>query len=163
MIRAKEAGEAARQIDDICRDVPVDKVIWQGDRPEVPREYAVGITGASALIAATGSVILELVSASDGHPSLLVDRHIVVAWQGQMLPDLPTFYQRLSDRCDGGDELPIQVCITGCSRTADIEKVLVVPAHGPRQVRVILCEAPVDWGALKKGASTHPAIDHRQN
>jgi hypothetical protein len=26
---------------------------------------------------------------------------------------------------------------------------LVVPAHGPRQVRVILCDKPVDWPALR--------------
>jgi L-lactate utilization protein LutC len=41
-----------------------------------------------------------------------------------------------------------QVCITGCSRTADIEKLLVVPAHGPRQVRVILSRTPIDWVSL---------------
>jgi hypothetical protein len=159
VIHVQDVHAAARKIAELCRNVPSDEIIWQDDRsaapppspsPRPPRDYAVGITGASALIASTGSVILELRAAADAYPSLLVDTHLVVAGRNQLLPDLPTFYQRVSDRCDAGARLPVQVCVTGCSRTADIEKMLVVPAHGPRQIRVLLCETPIDWQALRR-------------
>ncbi|HPB95453.1 MAG TPA: LUD domain-containing protein, partial [Polyangiaceae bacterium] len=43
-----------------------------------------------------------------------------------------------------------QVLVTGPSRTADVEKVLVIPAHGPRKLVVVLCEEPVDLSSLRK-------------
>ncbi|MBN2559587.1 MAG: LUD domain-containing protein [Phycisphaerae bacterium] len=170
VIHVKDADEAARKVGELCRDVPPNEVIWQGDPPPVlrralppnalrhdrpqsePRDFSVGITGAAALIASTGTVVLELSDATDGWPSLLVDRHIAVAGRDQLLPDLPTFYRRLSDRYDADGRLPIHICITGCSRTADIEKLLVIPAHGPRRIRVILSQAPVGWGTRPRDA-----------
>jgi hypothetical protein len=149
VMHVSDADEAARTIADLCKGVPESEIIRQGDsKPPPRRDCAVGITPASVLIAATGSVILELPRAEDGHASLLVDRHVVVAHIGQLVPDVPAFHRLMSERCAGGEALTNQVCITGCSRTADIEKLLVVPAHGPRQVRVILSQTPIDWGAF---------------
>jgi hypothetical protein len=150
VIHVADADEAARTIADLCRGVPESEIIRQGDsKPPPRRDCAVGITPAYVLVAATGSVILELPRAEHGHASLLVDRHIVVAHSGQLVPDVPAFYRLMSERVAEGGELTNQVCITGCSRTADIEKLLVVPAHGPRQVRVILSRAPIEWAAVR--------------
>lgn len=158
MVRVSDGAEAAKQIAEWCRGTPIDDLIFADGSPAAPqapepqpapRDRAVGVTRAAALIAATGSVILELPHALDGHASLLVDRHIVVGERDRFLPDLPTFCQRLSERQAAGAALPNMVCITGCSRTADIEKLLVIPAHGPRQVRVVVCETPIDWPALR--------------
>jgi hypothetical protein len=141
------------------------------------RDFAVGVTPAVALIASTGSIVIEIADPQDAWTSLLVDRHIVVAGRDRLVPDLPTFYRELSEQLadsrgagsavaqppsrptapapppTGSPRRPIHVCITGCSRTADIEKLLVIPAHGPRQVRVILCAAPVDWASLHRAAA----------
>ncbi len=144
VLHAEDAEHADRILADLCRDVPASEITRVGESPPpAKRDYAVGVTSAAALIAATGSVVIELPVAEDGYASLLVERHIVIADRGRLLPDLRAFYGRLSERLRAGESLPNQVCITGCSRTADVEKLLVVPAHGPRQVRVILCRAPL--------------------
>jgi L-lactate dehydrogenase complex protein LldG len=41
-----------------------------------------------------------------------------------------------------------QVIVTGPSRTADIEKVLVIPAHGPRRLIVVMCDERVSLKSL---------------
>jgi hypothetical protein len=148
VIHVADWQEAARMIADLCAGVAESEIVRPGTSQPPRRDTAIGITPASVLIAATGSVILELPKAEDGHASLLVDRHIVVAHTGQLIADIPAFYRLMSERCDQRKELTNQVCITGCSRTADIEKLLVVPAHGPRQVRVILSRTPIDWVSL---------------
>ncbi|HVP13456.1 MAG TPA: LUD domain-containing protein [Phycisphaerae bacterium] len=154
VIHVADAEEAARVVAELCRGVPESEIIRQGSGGPAPRrDCAVGITPASVLIASTGSVILELPRAEEGQASLLVDRHIVVAHRGQLVPDVPAFYGLMSERCQRGERLTNQVCITGCSRTADIEKLLVVPAHGPRQVRVVLSRVPVEWGAISCSSS----------
>ena len=150
VIHVADADEAARKIGELCEGIPESEIVRQwSSQPPPRRDTAVGITPASVLIAATGSVILELPKAEEGHASLLVDRHIIVAHAGQLVADVPAFYRLMSERCDRGEKLTNQVCITGCSRTADIEKLLVVPAHGPRQVRVILSRSPIAWGAFR--------------
>jgi L-lactate utilization protein LutC len=172
VIRVADGGEAAAKVAELCRGVPAGEILWSPTtepasvKPVQPgvappprqhtgevtlaprRDHAVGITPAAALIASTGSIILALPRPEEGYASLLVDRHIVVASEDQLLPDLPAFYQRFSARLAAGEKLPNHVCITGCSRTADIEKMLVVPAHGPRQVRVVLSRAPLDWATV---------------
>ena len=56
--------------------------------------------------------------------------------QDQLVPGLPEALTRLADRHREGRAY--SVFITGPSRTADIEKELVIPAHGPRELVVVL-------------------------
>jgi len=194
VIHVGDMREAAATIAQLCKGVPRGEIIWSSEGPwastsrgpdaagrAAPRDFAVGITPAVALIAGTGSVVIEIADPRDAWTSLLVDRHIVVAGRDRLVPDLPTFYRELSERLadsrgagsavapppspptapapppTGSPRRPIHVCITGCSRTADIEKLLVIPAHGPRQVRVILCAAPVDWASFHRAAAAPAA------
>jgi L-lactate dehydrogenase complex protein LldG len=51
------------------------------------------------------------------------------------LPDLPTAFELL--RATYGENLPsLMSFITGPSRTGDIERILVLGAHGPRQLTI---------------------------
>jgi hypothetical protein len=154
VITVGRVDDAARRVVELCGAVPDGQIIWQGDRPLARRDYAVGITRAEALIASTGSIVIEQREATDAFSSLLVDRHLVVAGKDRLLPDLSTFYRRLSERRAAGEQMANLVCITGCSRTADLEKLLVIPAHGPRQVRVILGDQPIDWPELRRLAGS---------
>lgn len=118
------------------------------DADSSPRDWKLGITPAWTLVADTGSVVVEIPNAAAAWASLLVEQHLVVAGVDQLVPDLAELYRRLDPTTADAPARNL-VCITGCSRTADIEKLLVVPAHGPRQVRVVLCDEPVNWPVLR--------------
>ncbi|MFH1417631.1 MAG: LUD domain-containing protein [Planctomycetota bacterium] len=151
VVRVADSDRAVEAVAAMCEGTPKAKIIRYGAPPESlrKRDYAIGITPAKALVAATGSVILELPTASHGYSSLLVDLHIVVADTSQLVPDLLKFYEGLAPPGASRPALTNLVCITGCSRTADIEKLLVVPAHGPRRICVVLSETPIEWTALR--------------
>lgn len=94
------------------------------------------ITMAEALVALTGSV---LVSASCGGrgASVIAPVHIVVATADQLVPDLEAAFALMRERNTAFQNS--YVClITGSSRTADIEKILVMGAHGPIRLIVVL-------------------------
>jgi L-lactate dehydrogenase complex protein LldG len=63
--------------------------------------------------------------------------HIVYATTGQLVPDLTTALSRVSQERIL-DRNSFACVISGSSRTADIEKILVQGAHGPRRLVVIL-------------------------
>jgi len=102
-----------------------------------PREQSQAtVTLADALIAQTGSIF---VSASGGGrgASVVAPTHIVYAFAKQLVPDLVTALRNAT--ADGRLEKNSYACvISGSSRTADIEKILVQGAHGPMRLVVIL-------------------------
>jgi len=97
------------------------------------------VTGCDALIAQTGSALITTQSAGGRALSVLVRHHIVLATADQLVPDLPEAYERLR-QIYGADYPSLTSFITGPSRTADIERILVLGAHGPKQLTVILIE-----------------------
>jgi L-lactate dehydrogenase complex protein LldG len=63
----------------------------------------------------------------------------VLAYTSQLVLDLNDGFNRLKKQC--GNSLPSMVStITGPSRTADIEKTLVLGAHGPKELFVFLID-----------------------
>jgi L-lactate dehydrogenase complex protein LldG len=94
------------------------------------------VTMAEMLVAATGSV---LVSAGNGGrgASIIAPVHIVVAGIEQLVPDLDAAFAR-AQALGASPKNSFLCLITGSSRTADIEKVLVLGAHGPRRLVVVL-------------------------
>jgi L-lactate utilization protein LutC len=93
------------------------------------------ITGAVAAIAEHGSLACESRPALARGSSLIPPIHIAVVAATQVLPDLCDYFAVLSGR----PELPAAVSLlTGPSKTADIEGVLVTGVHGPGAVHVIL-------------------------
>ncbi len=96
-----------------------------------------GITGCDALIAQTGSVLVTNLSAGGRALSVLPPHHIVLARRGQLLRDLPAAFEFLKQRY--GANYPSMISfITGPSRTGDIERILVLGAHGPRKLTIFL-------------------------
>ena len=94
------------------------------------------ITWAEALVARTGSVFVSSGCGGRG-ASIVAPVHIVVATMDQLVPGLDEAFARL--RASGAAEKHSMLClITGSSRTADIEKIIVMGAHGPRRVVVVL-------------------------
>ena len=97
------------------------------------------VTSAFAGVAETGS--LALISGPDSPTSLnyLPDNHIVVLQVGQIVGSYEEVWQRLREKMS--EDWPRAVnWITGPSRTADIEQELLLGAHGPRRLHVVLVD-----------------------
>ena len=97
------------------------------------RESELGVTGCDCLIARTGSVVLTTRSAGGRALSVLPPVHLVIARRDQIVPDLATALALWRERHGGRWPSNLTV-ISGPSRTADIEKVLVMGAHGPKRL-----------------------------
>lgn len=94
------------------------------------------VTLAEALIAQTGSILVTSSCGGRG-ASVIAPCHIVYATVAQLVPDLATALSRVSQERKL-DSNSFACVISGSSRTADIEKILVQGAHGPRRLVVIL-------------------------
>jgi L-lactate dehydrogenase complex protein LldG len=115
------------------------KTLFVEERPETIslERCSVGITACDALIAQTGSILLTARSGGGRALSVLPPHHVVIATIDQLLPDLPAAFELLYVKY--GDNYPsFATFITGPSRTGDIERILVLGAHGPRDLTVIL-------------------------
>jgi L-lactate dehydrogenase complex protein LldG len=122
----------------LLTDVAITKL--EVDRSTVKTDLekvSVGVTGCDALIAQTGSVLLTAKSGGGRALSVLPVHHVVVATSSQLVPDLPAAFELL-ERKYAPDFPSFMTFITGPSRTGDIERVLVLGAHGPRRLTVIL-------------------------
>jgi L-lactate dehydrogenase complex protein LldG len=99
----------------------------------------VSITGCEYLVARTGSVVMSAAQQSGRVTSVYAPIHICVASTSQMVYDIKDALQLIKDKYN--NKLPSLITFaTGPSRTADIEKTLVVGVHGPKEVYVFLVE-----------------------
>jgi L-lactate dehydrogenase complex protein LldG len=94
-----------------------------------------GITECDALIAQTGSVLITGRSAGGRALSVLPPHHVVIARREQLLPDLPAAFELLKQKY-APDYPGFISLITGPSRTGDIERILVLGAHGPKKLTI---------------------------
>lgn len=96
-----------------------------------------GITGCEFLIARTGSVLVSSASESGRQMNVFPPIHIVLAHVSQLVHYPEDALVAIREKY--GDSLPSTIStITGPSRTADIEKTLVLGAHGPKEFVVFL-------------------------
>ncbi len=99
----------------------------------------VGLTLCESLIARNGSVMVSNANASGRRLSIFPHQHIVVAYASQLVLDLKDAFKIMKDKYE--NNLPSMIStITGPSRTADIEKTLVLGAHGPKELYVFLLD-----------------------
>lgn len=99
----------------------------------------VGITYCEALVARNGSVLISNGKEAGRRLSIYPHIHIVIAYTSQLVLDLKDGFNILKNKYP--ESLPSMVSnITGPSRTADIEKTLVLGAHGPKELYVFLLE-----------------------
>lgn len=99
----------------------------------------VGITTCDALVARTGSIIITNASEAGRRLSIYPHIHVVIAYTSQLCADISDALTIMQNRYN--DKLPTMISTTtGPSRTADIEKTLVLGAHGPREIFVILID-----------------------
>jgi L-lactate dehydrogenase complex protein LldG len=113
-----------------------DDVFWR----ERLAEAGVGVTGAVAAVAASGSVGVACGPGAPRATSLVPPAHICLVFGGTMVEDLAGALRRMTP-ADAAAELPSNlVWVSGPSRSADLELVLTVGVHGPGLVDVIVAE-----------------------
>ena len=96
-----------------------------------------GLTTCEAIVAQTGSILVSSATNGGRALSILPHAHVVVARADQVVGDLTDAFALLRSR--HGDRLPSMLSfITGPSRTGDIERILVLGAHGPKELILIL-------------------------
>ena len=102
-------------------------------------ELRVGITGAGAALAATGSLVVDSGAGRYRTTSLLPDVHIALLRPEQILPDFESWQQ--AQRAQGYPAFTQSsntTIVTGPSKTADIAQELIKGAHGPREVHIMI-------------------------
>ncbi len=153
---AANAFESAQMLAQVLQSLPTGEIYVQDDpvlrrmlggggigrevrwsSEGAPKESSQAtITRADALIAQTGSVFVSASCGGRG-ASVVAPWHIVVAGVSQLAPDLETALRNAT--AERRLEKNSFACvISGSSRTADIEKILVQGAHGPIRLVVIV-------------------------
>ena len=151
LVRASDVGVALDMLEKLlpfdegqwfCSDLPLARRLAEGIHArwverEALAECTAAVTEAAWLIADTATCALALDRRQPRGCYLLPDVHIVTATADRMLPTLADALMKLGS----GADLPTgYVYVTGPSRTADIEKTIVIPAHGPKRLIVVITD-----------------------
>ncbi|WP_439816388.1 LutC/YkgG family protein [Zavarzinia sp. CC-PAN008] len=109
----------------------------------------VGLSWAAAGIAETGTLLLWSDATSPTTLNFLPDHHVVVVPLERIVADLDQAIARVPR-----DALPRTLnFVTGPSRTGDIEQMMVMGAHGPRRLHIVI----VDGTAASEAPVAAPA------
>lgn len=96
-------------------------------------------TSCEFLVARTGTIVLSAGLSSGRTTSVYAPIHICIAYTSQLVYDVKDALQKIREKYNG--QMPSLITFaTGPSRTADIEKTLVVGVHGPKEVYCFLVE-----------------------
>ncbi|MCU4155263.1 lactate utilization protein [Carboxylicivirga sp. A043] len=134
-LRAKNAWKYIFCVDDEL------KTMLNGNFPLIDKSdfvnVEVSITRCEYLIARSGSVLVSSAQQSGRRANVFPPIHVVIARQNQLVPFLEDAIHQFKEKYS--EDLPSQATvITGPSRTADIEKTLVMGAHGPKELFVLI-------------------------
>jgi len=156
LVRVNDAGEAAQKLAELAQAEQWKKVaahhgeltdevasglnlplLWTNGGYAVPDLEAcdAGITACDLLIAQTGSVLVTSRTAGGRALTVLPPHHVVVARASQLVGGLPDAFAWIKETYGANPPSMISF-ITGPSRTGDIERILVLGAHGPKKLTV---------------------------
>jgi len=128
--------------DPILQRILETKLSINSEEVDFP-ELNIGVTGCEFLVAHLGSVMISSAQISGRRLNVFPETHIVVAEYSQMTKYLDDALENMRNKYK--NELPSLISnITGPSRTADIEKTLVMGMHGPKSLIVIISEEPLN-------------------
>lgn len=138
LLRAVPEGSIYVQDDPALRrftDAFAGREVMWSSTGRAPENCQATITLCEGLVAQTGSILSSSRAGGRGG-SIIPPTHIVYANTGQIVPDIATaLCGAMSSDLKNASYFGL---ITGSSRTADIEKILVQGAHGPRKVAIVL-------------------------
>lgn len=100
----------------------------------------IAVTSCEFLVARTGSIMVSSRQLCGRRGFVFPPLHIVVAWRNQLVYDLKDAFAALKKKYREEGIPSLISMITGPSRTADIEKTLVLGAHGPQELFVFFID-----------------------
>jgi len=160
MVRCRSMDEARRKLADlieqcrwptmgsvdrpICRELaaglPPGQVAWAEDdwEPSHLADLPAGMVAGDRLLADTGTCLVACEKPQERLMCYLPPVCIVVVRVEQLAEHMPAAWEQIARRTAEPDRRGEFVLITGPSRTADIEKILILGVHGPKRLVVFL-------------------------
>ena len=126
-----------------CVEPALQKILMAGsiplDHELTLKDCDVSVTSCECLVARTGTIVMSAAQQHGRTASVYSPIHICVAYTQQLVPDLKDALQLIKDKYQ--QKIPSLITFaSGPSRTADIEKTLVVGVHGPKEVYVFMVD-----------------------
>lgn len=122
---------------DGCSYDEVDHTVTLSPPPAELDAARTGITPAGLGVADYGTVTIRSTPGGEEFVSLYPERHVVVLAASDIVPDMPTAFERLAEEFESG--LDSQILATGPSATGDMGDI-VHGVHGPQEVHVVILE-----------------------
>jgi L-lactate dehydrogenase complex protein LldG len=124
---------------ELGRRIGARVLVGERDCGPMLKSVDLAITSCECIIARTGSIVLTSHQGFGRVVSILPPNHLVVVRRGQIVFDLGEAIRYLQTR-HGRFWPSMMSIVTGPSRTADIEKTLVLGAHGPKRLLVLVLD-----------------------
>lgn len=121
----------------------LDKTVHFASDDWVPSNianYKIGVVAAEYLLADTGTCMVASATPSERLLCYLPPVCVIIARSDQLREHLPAAWREVADRAADPDLRGEFVFITGPSRTADIEKILILGVHGPQRLIVLVVD-----------------------
>ncbi|MBM3568997.1 MAG: lactate utilization protein C [Alphaproteobacteria bacterium] len=139
----------------LAPDPALDECGWERTALSLRRGRAqdrdqVSVVPGFAAVAETGTLMLLSGAERPTTLNFMPDNHVVVLRASDVVGTLEDAFEKLrrARKAAGRDDLPRTVnLISGPSRTADVDQTIVMGAHGPRRLHVVLIEDRPDGGA----------------
>jgi L-lactate dehydrogenase complex protein LldG len=128
----------------LCREaikgLSTDMLHWPKPNwpPTEMAELSVSLIEPEALLADTGSCVITAPTGEDRLLCYLPPACVVIAKIDQLREHLPAAWGEIMPRCAEKTASGEFLIVTGPSRTADIEKLLILGVHGPKRLVVLL-------------------------
>lgn len=113
--------------------------VFEGSFRDAGYEPAAGVTFSNFAMADTGTVVLESTDEAIRLATTLPEKHFVVVDPATILDDNLAAVGPMTE-LNTGHEPRFIAYLTGPSRTADIERVLTIGCHGPRELHILVVE-----------------------
>lgn len=128
----------------LCRELAselgADQMTWVGSEGTAKNmsELPAGLIDADYLLADTGTCMVTCGEPEERLMCYLPPVSIVIATTDRLREHMPAVWEEVARRTAAPETRGEFVFITGPSRTADIEKILILGAHGPKRLVVLL-------------------------
>jgi L-lactate dehydrogenase complex protein LldG len=128
-----------------CVETKLSKILGAEGFPKINQSTLAAceasVTSCNYLVARTGAIVMSSAQESGRTVSVYAPVHICIAYVDQLVYETRDALKLMKAKF--GTKLPSFITFAaGPSRTADIEKTLVVGVHGPKEVYVFLVDEP---------------------